>query len=418
MYSYHPAGAVVTKQVQFTLCGQGGDNSGCSTGYAEADYTYNSAGQVASYGTQSSTPGTYTGSPSPETIYSYRYDGMGRPLSLTDNVTVDISGQSVPWAQGAQYDFAGWMVGLQTGTWDNGYVVYTTEARTYNVNGQLTQQSWSSAYPGFNGGKQYVYAAGANNGQISQMVDATSGENVSYQYDALERLISASGSPRTGSTPAAWSENFQYDGFGNLTAKVLNGTTTSIPVTAATNRLANATYDANGNMTSGAGATLTYDSMNRVVAATEFSGGTEYYGYAPDNKRIMRLATNGTMEITLYGALGEKLQVYNAYLMDDTQNGVWAIVNPVRTSVWFAGKLVSENGLAVNQDRLGTNRAGGRYYPYGEGIGTGGVPTTAGSNTVAFATYTRDSWTGLDYADQRFYASSYGRYATVDPTRY
>jgi RHS repeat-associated protein len=169
-------------------------------------------------------------------------------------------------------------------------------------------------------------------------------------------------------------------------------------------------------MTSGAGATVAYDSMNRVVAATEFSGGTEYYGYAPDNKRIMRLATNGTMEITLYGALGEKLQVYNAYLMDDTQNGVWAIVNPVRTSVWFAGKLVSENGLAVNQDRLGTNRAGGRYYPYGEGIGTGGVPTTAGSNTVAFATYTRDSWTGLDYADQRFYASSYGRFLTPDPS--
>ena len=33
------------------------------------------------------------------------------------------------------------------------------------------------------------------------------------------------------------------------------------------------------------------------------------------------------------------------------------------------------------------------------------------------ATYTRDSYTGLDYADQRFYASTYGRFLTPDPTR-
>ena len=32
-------------------------------------------------------------------------------------------------------------------------------------------------------------------------------------------------------------------------------------------------------------------------------------------------------------------------------------------------------------------------------------------------TYTRDSFTGLDYADQRFYASSLGRFNTADPFR-
>jgi RHS repeat-associated protein len=31
-----------------------------------------------------------------------------------------------------------------------------------------------------------------------------------------------------------------------------------------------------------------------------------------------------------------------------------------------------------------------------------------------FGTYNRDSFTGLDYADQRFYASSYGRFNTRD----
>ena len=52
--------------------------------------------------------------------------------------------------------------------------------------------------------------------------------------------------------------------FGNLTSKVLNGTTTTIGVTATTNRLSSASYDGNGNMTSGAGGTLTYDDSSRM----------------------------------------------------------------------------------------------------------------------------------------------------------
>ena len=63
--------------------------------------------------------------------------------------------------------------------------------------------------------------------------------------------------------------------------------------------------------------------------------------------------------------------------------------------------------------RLGTNRTGGaRFYPYGEEIGT----ATANDRTK-FGTYNRDGFTGLDYADQRYYASSYGRFNTPDPYR-
>jgi len=58
--------------------------------------------------------------------------------------------------------------------------------------------------------------------------------------------------PDSGSSPAAWTETFSYDGFGNLTAKVLNGVTVaSVPVNAATNQLTGALYD--GNVTSGLG---------------------------------------------------------------------------------------------------------------------------------------------------------------------
>jgi RHS repeat-associated protein len=247
------------------------------------------------------------------------------------------------------------------------------------------------------------------------VVDSISGETIAYQYDVLKRLTSASSTPTVGSSPTAWTQTFQFDGFGNLTAKVLNGTATTIAVNAATNQLTNATYDANGNMISGAGATLAYDEANRLMGATENSGGTELYGYSPDNKRIVRQLTNGRQELTLYGAFGERLGVYwllgaTDVLPNGQNSAPYCAIRPLRMSVWFAGNLVSENGSAVTSDRLGTNRAGGaRFYPFGDEISS-----TAGDRTK-FGTYNRDSFTGLDYADQRMYASVYGRFNTPDP---
>ena len=71
----------------------------------------------------------------------------------------------------------------------------------------------------------------------------------------------------------------------------------AIPVNAGTNQLANAYYDLNGNMTSGAGATLTYDESNRLTSAAEVSGGIEYYSYSPDNKQVWRQLPNGNAEV-------------------------------------------------------------------------------------------------------------------------
>jgi RHS repeat-associated protein len=53
---------------------------------------------------------------------------------------------------------------------------------------------------------------------------------------------------------------------------------------------------------------------------------------------------------------------------------------------------------------------GSNYYPYGES-----KSSTAGDDREGFATYTRDEKSGLDYADQRWYASGVGRFLTPDP---
>src|SRR5206468_805086 len=117
--------------------------------------------------------------------------------------------------------------------------------------------------------------------------------------------------PTAGSSVQPWTETFQFDGFGNLTGEMLNAGTSPIGVNAATNRLSSAGYDANGNMTSAGGSIFIYDEANRMTSAAQNSGGVEYYGYAPDNKRVYRMRTDGVEEFTLYGANGQKLGAYN-----------------------------------------------------------------------------------------------------------
>jgi RHS repeat-associated protein len=51
------------------------------------------------------------------------------------------------------------------------------------------------------------------------------------------------------------------------------------------------------------------------------------------------------------------------------------------------------------------------YYPYGQEIGT------TANDTVKFGTYTRDAATGLDYAMNRYYQSTWGRFTSPDPYR-
>src|SRR5208282_252571 len=57
-------------------------------------------------------------------------------------------------------------------------------------------------------------------------------------------------------------------------------------------------------------------------------------------------------------------------------------------------------------DQLGS---AGTYYPWGKAKGT-----TNPQDTWSYATYWRDSATGLDYANNRYYSNAYGRFMTPD----
>jgi hypothetical protein len=115
-----------------------------------------------------------------------------------------------------------------------------------------------------------------------------------------------------------------------------------------------------------------FDVDNRMVSSM---GGTEFYGYAPDNKRVWKKEPSGVETVYFYGANGQKLVTYTV------QTSPFALVAG-RVNVYFGGKLIRADGVAVVHDRLGSVVARAScaacnapsvtkkdYFPYGDEIG-------------------------------------------------
>ena len=174
------------------------------------------------------------------------------------------------------------------------------------------------------------------------------------------------------------------------------------------------TYDNNGNQTAGfGGLTFSYDAANRMTAAG--GSASQAYAYDAQNLRVYSRNSSGAETIYFYGADGKKLATYT-YSIITYQGGPEIQLTQQSANVYFLGKLISAEGNAVQVDRLGSVRSGGpgglghqAQYPYGVEY------TVTASDREKYATYTRDSATGLDYAMNRYYASQWGRFMSPDP---
>jgi RHS repeat-associated protein len=324
---------------------------------------------------------------------TYQFDTVGRPSTMIDQ-------SNAQWVRNVLWNPDGSLQQMQVAQGATWY----TQTFGYNVRGQLIdQQATGPAAMHI----QYEYPA-LNDGRIAKRTNAISGEEVNYTYDSLGRLATAYTTAEQGSN--AWGIAFSYDGFGNLTAEgatpapnvrpqVLSMNLNIIP---ATNRIQDSpyAYDNNGNLTSMPLRTMSYDIDNRLVQTVHTSNGTTNYIYNPWGQRVWMQAANGTETAYMYGVDGQLLATlgmatFNQYGNDDLH--FW----PATIDVRFAGRrLVNAPQM---EDRLGTV---GSYYPYGEARGGGGSH---------FATYTRDSASGLDYAMNRYYSSQVARFLTPDP---
>jgi RHS repeat-associated protein len=200
---------------------------------------------------------------------------------------------------------------------------------------------------------------------------------------------------------------------------VTSGTAPALHVTydPGTNRQTGECADANGNL---CGSYYSYDVENRFVRkGASFSVTPDVaYSYRPGNKRVWKGANYvvnqnnwslpSTDEVTFWSITGQKLATYN--LSQYQPGGYYTQPQLVATQTganyYFGGKLVKNSTGYVTPDRLGSI---GKYFPYGRER-----PSATTDGKEKFATYFRDSETGLDYANNRYHQPGMGRFMTAD----
>ncbi len=319
-----------------------------------------------------------------------------------------------------------------------------TETRTYNSFNQVLQiQTQNSAGTPTIVDLNYLYgAAGQNNGQVTSVASGLDTNfNSVFTYDQLNRLTGVTGTKN---------QTYGYDGWGNLTSKSGDGLVfTSLIADPLTNRLADqpippqphkVCYDPNGNLISITTACnnpeYSYDIQNRLVGVVVTHSGSrdisnhldqsaERYYYTADNKRVSTARPNGNpgqaQVFYVYGAKGEIAATCTSYVFGDAPTCDGREPRDVK----FAGRMVIQNFVPVAVDRLGSvvanptqgsvgSTAAKYYAPFGEQYNEAVSGTVFPGNTN-FATYFHEETTGLNYADQRFYNSQYGRFMNADP---
>jgi RHS repeat-associated protein len=296
----------------------------------------------------------------------------------------------------------------------------TTETRGYNVLNQLTTLSEQDSNWGTLENLTYNYPTGTNNGKISSTYNAVSGETATYTYDSLNRLLTANGS--------GWGQQYGFDAFGNLLSKTVtsgSGPSLSQAVNTANNQIVGQSYDNNGNTLYATNAGLTYnlyydvENHLNVVYYSPQGRTVAAYGYDSQNHRLWSwpgtvdsLSNTTNYTLNIYSPSGQKLAGYLLAPATVTSNGQTTPYMQVTLS--SSDAYFGSRRLAI-MDRLGSNvwnspSSSGTFFPWGEARGTYN-PQDAWN----FATYWQDSASGLDYANNRYYANAYGRFTTPDP---
>jgi RHS repeat-associated protein len=198
-----------------------------------------------------------------------------------------------------------------------------------------------------------------------------------------------------------------YDDFGNRLsqAKVPGSPGTPPEVTLsygeATNRITTGgyTYDLNGNITAMPGITgIGWDVFDRM-SGTSVPGTTRTFKYDAFGRRMDSGTYPYGHHIYFYDMGGRLLAEYG---------NVYSGATPTKKYEYFAGQQLGQYKDRVGSVRNTNGGIGSHYYPFGEEI------TSTANDRYKFAETFRDADSGLDYALNRYYAASIGRFLSVD----
>lgn len=247
---------------------------------------------------------------------------------------------------------------------------------------------------------------------INDSSDTLTNRTVSFTYDDLNRLITAS---TTAATSTPFSHTYAYSAIGNISSSTPSGAYTyagtgyinpHAPTSINGTSLA---YDTNGNLTSHGSDTYGWDYRNRMASSTVSSVDTTY-GYDHSMQRVKK-TTNSIA--TVYP--NQYFDKENA----TTTKYVWAGNNIVA--------IIEGNGSAtsteyVHSDHLGstniTSNENGQATSIADYMPFGALRIDSSEDfdpAKKFTGHELDRETNLTYAGARYYNQGIGRWISQDP---
>lgn len=341
---------------------------------------------------------------------SYTNDSAGRTGSITSAATSYGPAASVSSVGYAAHG------GLATQTYGNNLI----NAVSYNNRLQPIQlKLGTSGSPTSIISLVYSYGTTNNNGNVQSV--AYTGGGLSYTqtfaYDALNRLTTAQ--ENSGSN---WSQTNGYDRYGNRWID-LGGGNQSLYFTASNNRITGSSYDNAGNLLNDGVHSYTYDAENKISKVD----GVSAYVYDGNGQRVRKLVGENVRFV--YGLSGQLIAEYSGSTGALTKEYIYG---PTGLLATIEPTALNSNGTRyVTPDHLGsprviTNSSAGvvsrhDYKPFGEEIGSAVGGRTAGMGfgiaeglRKKFTSHDRDSETGLDYMQARYFNAIYGRFISAD----
>ena len=366
--------------------------------------------------------------------YGYYADGklqtMTSPVGTTTylyNANGQLSSISDPFSQntGFGFDHAGRMTG-QTSTTRQAKTIQTTW--TYGISGQTGDTSAAPAYlrtitQVANGTtvRQYTLIHSYLGQLLSRTATGAGGfsETDSFGYDNRSRLASESNQVISGGVTYSSSGSYSYDladnvqgGTGGWTYNS-NNQVTSAPAYGGLAGVSGLGYDAAGNLTSGAGMTLSYDALGQMTQATGTPSGTASYTYDVLGRRASKTVSGVTTNFLYDGdsPVAESSGGVN------THSYTWGPTGLVSDAAYAAGAwtnhfalnddagdtrvTIAENGAVSEKRAFSAYQA--RYWANNGG---------SWSTPVNRGTY-NDAETGLGYSGgSSYYSAGMGRYST------
>jgi len=248
--------------------------------------------------------------------------------------------------------------------------------------------------------------------------DITSHDTVTYSYDDLNRLITATASVATSSP---YTYTYSYSPIGNISSSTPSGAYTYAGTNYANPHAATQiggvtqSYDDNGNLTSDEAYTYSWDYHNRLTDSTA-NDNISHYLYDHDNRRVQMEVNEGEGTTTT--------KYWNKYYStkDNTLTRYIFAGDTLLATIEGEGTATSTycnhpdhlGGANVTTDESGNLSELDTYYPFGA-IRQSEKEGSFDQKRKAIGQY-YDEATALNYYNARYMNGAQGRFLSQDPS--